>query len=118
MTAQLIGSVTLRTQHRIYDDGTRYLIESSVRKDPGRTHTQPVSREAVQHVETLRQQGLDTIDDITFRIRDTNVRSLGFEYSYGYQLNYEVQRALVVLVALRRAVVQPRGRGFVFSSHR
>jgi hypothetical protein len=109
-----IGTVTLRSDHDVYEGEGDYLVETRVRKDPSRSYGQVVSAAAVDAVSELLQ-GFDAdIHTLADAVGSLNPGSLGFRYHYGFQLYYEVERALLAAVASGRAGVRPSGSRFTF----
>lgn len=114
-TYRKIGSVRLRTEHVVYRGADDYRVESKVQSDARRSYGRPVSQSAVRTVTDMLRSGPQTISSISEVLETGRVDRLGFRYRYGYQLYYEVERALLVSVVLKQADVQAAGRGFQFS---
>lgn len=114
MTLEAIGRVRLQTEYDVFADGERYVLEGHVRADPRRTHAQDVTRVAVEAVAGLLDEGFETAKAIAEAVEEMGRAEHGFRYRYGSQLYYEVQRALLVLVALGEASVQRVGRRFLY----
>src|SRR5438132_2198275 len=111
-----IGTVTLRVQHAVYGREGEYLVESSVRSDPDRRYASPVSKRAVDFAFALLTGQDMTILDLATILAGLDPKEHGFQYWYGFQLRYEVERALLVLVAQGKTKVRRVGREFVFSA--
>jgi hypothetical protein len=115
MTGAEIGRVTVQPEYRVYADGTNYRVENHKRSDPTRTFANPVSGQAVEAVRRLLGQlRTATVEGMLQSVQAQGPKGLGFA-CYGYQLQYEVQRALVVLVARGEARLHKEGRHFVYT---
>jgi hypothetical protein len=114
VTTVLVGKAKLLTEYSVYQDGNRYIVEGQVRGDKQRRYAQEVTRAAVDTVASLLGDGFETIKDIARVVEDMSPAECGFRYRYRWQLSFEVDRALMVLVALGEASVRREGRRFVF----
>jgi hypothetical protein len=110
-----IGSVRLLTRYLVFDDGSQYVVEGEVRREPSRRRAEEVSREAVETIAELIEEGPTTAEDLALAVEELELQERGFRYRYGWQLQFEVQRALLVLVARGEATVQKDGRRFVYA---
>jgi hypothetical protein len=118
VTGTKLGVVPLqRRDYAVYDDldHHRYMVEGIRRGKPGRSIAEPVSYPAVEAVAELLDQGFETVEEIQLEVEALGSTALGFSHTYGYKLHFEVQRALVVLVARGEATVTKSDRSFIYT---
>lgn len=113
---EFVGSAMLRTQYDIYRALSDYVVEGHTRRDPQRVRGQRVSNQAVKSVlEMLDHQPRSTAT-LAQRVQASGPGSMGFLYTYGPELRFEVQRALLVGMAEQQVVAIPTPIGFVNAS--
>ncbi|OHB79962.1 MAG: hypothetical protein A2Z25_08340 [Planctomycetes bacterium RBG_16_55_9] len=110
-TIELIKEITLRNKHYIYRDGDNFRAVSV--KKQGVEYVNIIPSENIQILNQLCQDKTVTKDKATIFF-GANCDNLDLPYTYGHKLKYYVQDMLLILVAIGKATINKKGRGYLY----
>jgi hypothetical protein len=110
--SELIGEVQLRNLRRIFREGGNYRVEQIGTRE--QIYSKQIKNEVVEYLRNKLLNCQVTSEEAANALKPVCNR-FNLPYTYGDQLNYYAQEVLVVLVALGKAGIKKKGRGYLYS---
>jgi len=111
---RFIGQVELRNCHRVYYLENFYRVEQVKPNREKVTYSYDIPDKAVEYLYN-QLKGCKVTTQDAFTVLNPVANKLNFPFTNGYKLNYYAQEALVVLVALGKAILTKEGRAYFYT---
>jgi hypothetical protein len=108
---KFIGQVELRNSHRVYYQQDSYLVEQI---NPKKKYSGDIPDKVVEYLYNELKGRKVTPKDASTVLHPV-AKNWNLPYTDGWQLDYYAQEALVVLVALGKAILTKEGRAYFYT---
>lgn len=109
---ELLDEFELRNTHRVFIDGSDYLVEQEDRR--GQLHTTKVNQETVDYLHDALKGESVKAEEAADALEGA-ASALGLPYTYGHKLQFYAQSVLLVIAARGDAHVEKDGHGYLYT---
>lgn len=111
---KFIGQVELRNSRRVYYQDDSYRVEQINPNREQVTYSYDIPDKAVEYLYNQLKGCKVTPEDASTVLKPV-AKNFNLPYNYGQKLDYYAQEALVVLVALGKAILTKEGRAYFYT---